>query len=220
MSSELLSSVTRGLEMVTACVNSQVLAGIPEEDASKRLFESYTQRIEALPRLKADAESVLISSIGKSGFNNAQKTSLIKTVQSKLCARSMLHKERSKMQSCEQYENMIPDSLWDSLKNTERSDEATATILAQHGCSIGLVNASEKTLKRMVSVLGFVQKYQRMDQERYSLLKASIQEQLHALASTINADYPYLVKYCDVNIIRSLEDYDRMCGRCSATASP
>ena len=178
MPSELVGSVLRGLGMVTRCIKSQVLAGIPELEASAKLFVSYESRISALPHMTADVESDVIRAISESGFTNDQKAKLIKAVQSKTYARKV-SKERAKLQSCEHFENFITDHLWEDLKTSERSDEATATLLAQLANRLGIRNASEKTLKRMVAVVGFLRKYQCMDQDVLSRLKTSIQRQLH-----------------------------------------
>ena len=203
--SPVIAALIRGFGMVTSCVESQVLAGISAADASKRLFDSYSQRIESLPRLKADDEIQIIRAISTSGFDATQKETLLTLVHNKSCARSTVVSSRSKNQSCELYENFIPDTLWERLKTLDRTDEACATIIAQHASSIGLVNASEKTLRRMVAVLGWVQNYQRVDQDTLVRLKTSIQEQLHGLSKTLPQDFPYLLTYRCVHIIRRCE---------------
>ena len=202
-SAELIASLIRGLGMVGSCIDSQVLAGISASDASSRLFESYVLRTQSLPRLKADDETAVIRAISTSSFDAEQKTTLIKAIHGKAITRGSAMVVRSKNQNCIHFENMLPDSLWEDLKTQDRTDDATASMLAHHASYIGLVNPSEKTLRRMVSIVGFVQRYQRLDQDTFKKIKEKLQDQVHELAKHLPSDYPYLVMYRGEHIVRS-----------------
>ena len=204
-SGDLIASLIRGLGMVGSCIDSQVLAGISAEDASSRLFESSVLRTQALPRLKADDETAVVRAISTSSFDAERKTILIKAIHGKSIAHGGVVSVRSKNQTCLHFENMLPDTLWEVLKTQDRTDEATASILSQHGSMIGLVNPSEKTLRRMVSIVGFVQRYQRLDQAKFKKLKENIQFDVHKLAKQLPEGYPYLVMYRGEHIVRGLK---------------
>ena len=160
-----VDNIINGLGLMRGSIESQVLAGLSSEQAHTRMFESYQARIMELPRLDTENHMKLVTAIGRTPWTADQKQSLLDVLQSRAVASKDKPKQRSALQSCEHFENFIPDELWENLKNTARTNHAAAMLIAQHGSKLGLVNASELTLRRMIAIVGFVQHMDVMDQE-------------------------------------------------------
>ena len=207
---ESIQHILDGMDLIPTCVDSQVLAGVPLDIASDRVFQSFSERIRPLSRISLEEEMLLIGAIGKvAHWNATQKQELIQIIADSKVRQKVPGKlGRSKLQACMSFENLIPDELWVTLKEEGRTDGASAIMVCQLANLLGIVNASEKTLNRMISIVGFCQRYQRMPQSVVSTLKAHMQDNLHVLGKILPKDYPYLIAYL-VYIICALTTIDR-----------
>ena len=197
-----VNNLINGLGMLRACIDSQVLAGFPSEQAHDRMFESYQARFNELPRIaNTETHMKLLTAIGRTPWTAAQKQALMDILHSRSVEYSKTKKPpRSGLQACEHFENMVPDVMWEDLKNNARTNHSAAVLLAHLGSKLGLINASEKTLYRMVAIVGFVQKYQILEQDEVRRLKKVIQDSLHSLASVLPEDYPYMISYIGTHL--------------------
>ena len=207
---ESIQHILDGMDLIPTCVDSQVLAGVPLDIASDRVFQSFRERLRPLSRISLEEEMSLIGAIGKvAQWSATQKQELIQMIADNNVRSKVPGKGgRSKLQACMSFENLIPDALWVTLKEEGRTDVASATMVCQLASSLGIINASEKTLNRMISIVGFCQRYQRMPQCVVSILKAHMQDNLHVLGKLLPKDYPYLLAYW-VHIICALTTIDR-----------
>ena len=208
--SEVVTHIVNGIGMLGQCINSQVLAGVPLDTASDRTFLSFKDRFNELPRLNAEDEMRLIGSIGGAAQWSAdQKQELVSLVHDHKTRKKTVGSARAKLQKCLLFENLITDAMWSSLKEEGRLDTASACILCQLASNLGIINGSEKTLNRLVAIVGFCQRYTRLDQRTVTKLKIHIQEQLHCLGKSLPADYPYMLAYRVVYIMRACFSIDR-----------
>ena len=190
-----VSNLINGLSMLRACIDSQVLAGLDRERAHLQMFESYQARFIELPRLTVEHHMQLVTAVTHTPWSADKKQTLIDLIQGRTLRTQSTPKKRSDMQKCLQFENMITDALWDDLKNNTRTNHACAVLVACQGHKLGLVNASEKTLGRMIAIVGFVQKYQVLGQADVKKIKATIQDTLHGMSHMLPAEFPYLTEY-------------------------
>ncbi len=175
-------------------VESQKAAGLVEEEIIKSMYNSWQARLSAMKIPASNVEEITSALCAQTQpWLPDQRAALARTVMERQSVGGLKSIRRS-MQSCPHYENMLTEEDWAELRTNKLMASSVACV-SKRASLVGIDNASEPTLYRMVSILAYAHKKENMDQDEYDNLKEQIRMAIKARTSKAKSDIPYLVHY-------------------------
>ena len=153
---EVHKTMLTNLAKIGKTIDSQVATGLPKADVLDAQFRTWAKRLASLQ--EDDAVTIAFSeAIVEGPWSSDQKRELGRILMERGSATEEKPKSaaRRPMQKCERFENMLNQSDWANMRRPGAIKAYIISILASRAHKLGIVNASEKTLNRMVRILAY-----------------------------------------------------------------
>jgi len=193
----LLDHITTGLRNAETLVSAQIASGVARGDALHAMCNNFMGQLSMIGPI-TEANLATFSEVIDAGpWEDDQRDTLIGAAQSitdfaRLSTRLVGKTRARPLQKCWHFENFLTNADY-ALIQTQTAERAVQCTLAQRASSIGIHNACEHTLNRMVRILASLMRWEWCTQHRVNTCKTDIQKCIKQRA--VDPRLPYLTLY-------------------------
>ena len=196
----MVDGLTDDMKSVTQLVQSQIKAGMKEDDVKETMCRSWDSRLQQQKGLRDSHKSALTDAISEGPWTEQQKKLLAATVLASGVTRSKKNvADRRPNQKAHNIESLLPVECMSNLKDTSKySITSRLSILARSVKSLGIENPDNITLFRLICIVAYCDPKSAFTQEETWRHMTTLQKYIKAGG---NSTVQYLVDYTPSSVL-------------------